>query len=319
MIQLTGRFLMMSFLILGSVIFCDHALAAKPVDLALNWKPEPEFGGFYQASNQGLYEKAGLQLKVIPGGAGQPIAQMLAAKKATFGIVAADELILARAQGAKIKAIFAVYQKDPQGFMVRADRPIQSLKELFQSPGTIALQKGLPYTLWLQKQYAPIRAKVVPYTGGITTFMRDPMFAQQCFIFSEPIAARREKLNPKVFLISESGFDRYLAVVAVHEDTLAQSPGDVDAFVKASREGWQQYLKDPSSTNVLMQKLNPSMDLATFNEAAREQMPFVETEETKKLGLGIMSAKRWAHLYEQLQEIKLAKPGLDPSTFLHQK
>lgn len=298
-----------------SLAFYSQASGGQTLDLALNWKPEPEFGGFYAASLNGTYKQEGLDLKIVPGGAGQPVAQMLASKKATFGIVAADELILARAAGAKIRAIFAVYQKDPQGFMVRADRNIKSLKELFQSEGTIALQKGLPYTLWLEKQFAPIRAKLVPYTGGVSLFVRDPQFAQQCFIFSEPIAARREKVEPKVFLIGESGFDRYLAVVAVHEDTLTQKPDTVQKFVRASQKGWAQYLKNAKDTNLAMQKLNSSLDLATFDEGAREQAPYIESGDTSKLGLGAMTEARWKKLYEQLQSIGLAKPGMKASDF----
>lgn len=121
---------------------------SKPtIDLALNWKPEPEFGGFYEgAMPNGEYEKAGLKVVVVPGGAGQPVAQMVAAKKVKFGISTADELIIARNQGAKIVGVFAVYQTDPHAFMVRPSRKIKTLKELFQTEGTIAMQNGLPYT-----------------------------------------------------------------------------------------------------------------------------------------------------------------------------
>jgi NitT/TauT family transport system substrate-binding protein len=284
-------------------------------ELALNWKPEPEFGGFYEALNGGAYERAGLKVTILPGGAGQPVTQMVAAKKVEFGIAAADEIILARSQGAKVTALFAVYQEDPQGFMVHEERKIKTLKELFQSPGKIALQKGLPYTLWLEKRYAPVSATIVPYTGGITSFLRDPMFSQQCFITAEPIAASREGKNPRTLLISESGFNPYLAVVIAHEDTLKQSPDRVKRFIAATREGWKNYLVSPNRTNAAMQKINPSMDLATFEEGARIQKRFIETSDSRTKKLGSMEKKRWELLYEQLQELKLVKSGLDVSGF----
>lgn len=281
-------------------------------ELALNWKPEPEFGGFYEALLKQDYKKAGMpKFSILPGGAGQPVPQMVAAKKAMFGIAAADEVILARAQGAKIVALFAVYQEDPQGFMVHPEKKVNSLKELFQSEGTIALQKGLSYTLWIEKQYAPIKAKLVPYTGGITSFISDKTFSQQCFIFAEPIAARREGLKPKTFMISESGFNPYLAVVIAHEDTLKEKPELVKAFLKATRQGWEKYIRNPKTTNIAMQKLNPSMDLATFEEAARLQNDFIVSKETKQKGLGIMSFQRWKTLYDQMVELKLVKAGMD--------
>jgi NitT/TauT family transport system substrate-binding protein len=293
------------------VVFIALMLTSVSVfaeDLALNWKAEPEFGGFYEAAKIS-------HLKILEGGAGQPVTQMVAGKKVRFGIAAADEVILARAQGAKIVAIFAVYQNDPQGFMVHPERNFTSLKDMFQTDGVIAMQKGLPYTLWLEKKYGPFKAKIVPYTGGIASFIQDPKFSQQCFVTSEPLAARREKLNSKTFLISESGFNPYLSVVIVHEDTLKSDPGAVKSFVTATRTGWEHYLAHPESTNAMMQKLNPSMDLATFNEVANVQKPFIETPETQKAGLGTMSKARWDMLYNQLVELKLVKTGMKSTDF----
>jgi len=294
-------------------LFTSHALRAE--ELALNWKPEPEFGGFYEALKLNAYDKVGIHLTILPGGAGQPVTQMVAGKKVTFGIAAADEVILARAQGAKVVALFAVYQNDPQGFMVHPERNFTSLKDVFQSPGTVALQKGLPYTLWLEKIYQPIQAKLVPYTGGISSFIQDPLFSQQCFVTSEPLAAKKEKKESKTFLISESGFNPYLTVVIAHEDTLKEHPKLVKGFVEVTRKGWEGYLAHPEHTNTLMQKLNPTLGLATFNEVSLVQKPFIETQETKKMGLGVMSLRRWETLYHQLIELKLVNPNMDARSF----
>ena len=295
--------------------FGFQARAAHEVTLALDWKPEPEFGGFYEASLQHAYDQLGISVSILPGGAGQPVTQMVAGKKVKFGIAAANDVILARSQGAKVVALYAVYQNDPQGIMVHPERGFKSLKEVFQSSGTLALQKGLPYTLWLEKKFAPIKATVVPYTGGIASFLQDPQFSQQCFIFSEPLAAEREKMKSKTFLISESGFNPYLTVVIAHEDTVVAEPELVQKFLQGTQKGWTQYLKNPSKTNVEMQKINSSMDLATFNQAAQAQRSFIETPWTQKNGLGSMDLERWTTLYSQLVELKLVKPGMDPKSF----
>ena len=302
----------LSLVVQCSWVFFVSALAhAAQHDLALNWKPEPEFGGFYQAQIRQFYEKEGVTIRILPGGAGQPVAQMIAAKKATFGIVSGDEVILARAQGAKIVALFSVYQSDPHGFMVHPERNIRTLKELFQSEGTIALQMGLPFTLWLEKHYAPIRAKRVPYTGGIASFIRDKKFSQQCFITAEPIAARKEKLKPVTIPVSESGYDPYQTVVVTHEDMLRDHPEEVKGFLRAIRQGWEEYLKDPAAANLVMQKLNTTMDLETFAESAKIQKKLIENADTRKRGIGTMAQARWEKLYRQLVELKLVKPGMD--------
>src|SRR3954468_3463991 len=84
---------------------------ASKIRLALNWKPNPEFGGFYAAD----YAKHRLDVELLPGGAGTPTVQMIGAGSAEFGIVAGDEILLARARGNDVVALFAVFQQNPMG------------------------------------------------------------------------------------------------------------------------------------------------------------------------------------------------------------
>src|SRR5713101_6332308 len=102
--------------------------SSRKIRLALNWKPEPDFGGFYAAP----YQKYGLDVEILPGGAGTPTIQMVGAGSAEFGIVAADELVVARSQGNDVVALFAVFQNNPQGIMVHASRKLTSLGDVFK-------------------------------------------------------------------------------------------------------------------------------------------------------------------------------------------
>ena len=54
-----------------------------------------------------------------------------------------------------------------------------------------------------------------------------------------------------------------------------------------------------------MQTLNPNMDAETFAAAAEAQRPLIETDETKKSGLGVMTLERWDTLCRQLVELKV--------------
>jgi NitT/TauT family transport system substrate-binding protein len=62
-----------------------------------------------------------------------------------------------------------------------------------------------------------------------------------------------------------------------------------------------------------MQKLNPSMDAETFAAIARKEREFIETKETRKIGLGRMTEARWKTLGEQLVEIGLTRKLPDAS------
>jgi NitT/TauT family transport system substrate-binding protein len=279
----------------------DPAGAAR-IKLALNWVPEPEFGGFYAARDGGAYKKAGLDVEIQGGGAGVPVVQMVAAGQADFGVVGADEVLTARDRGADVIPLFAVYQTSPQGLMVHASRGAKSIPDVLAS-GTLALEPGLPYAAFLKKKHGFDRAKIVPYDGGVARFVADKDFAQQCFVTSEPIAAKQKGSDPQVFLVADEGFNPYVAVVITRRALFKEQPDRVRAFARATQEGWRTYLDDPAAANAAMGKLNTSMSAETFAAAAAAQRPLIETDETKKRGLGTMTRARWDTLAKQLVEL----------------
>jgi NitT/TauT family transport system substrate-binding protein len=227
---------------------------------------------------------------------------MVASGQVDFGIAGADEILTARARGVDVLPLFAVYQTSPQGIMAHASRGAKGIADVLKS-GTVALEPGLPYAAFLKKKYGFDKVKVVPYDGGVARFVADKDFAQQCFITSEPIAARRQGAAPAVFLVADEGFNPYLAVVITRRELWKQHPERVRAFVAAVREGWRAYLDNPGPANAVMGKLNTTMDAETFAAAAQAQAPLIETDETRSRGLGAMSRERWETLGQQLVEL----------------
>ena len=300
-LALVALFALLVVVLLGCSKAPDPAGAAR-IKLALNWVPEPEFGGFYAARDGGAYKKAGLDVEIQGGGAGVPVVQMVAAGQADFGVVGADEVLTARDRGADVIPIFAVYQTSPQGLMVHASRGAKSIPDVLAS-GTLALEPGLPYAAFLKKKHGFDKAKIVPYDGGVARFVADKDFAQQCFVTSEPIAAKQKGSDPQVFLVADEGFNPYIAVVITRRALFKEQPDRVRAFARATQEGWRAYLDDPAAANAAMGKLNASMSAETFAAAAAAQRPLIETDETKKRGLGTMTRARWDTLAKQLVEL----------------
>lgn len=276
--------------------------------LQLNWKPEPQFGGFYAAMVNHDYEKEGLDVLVDAGGAGTPTVQMVGSGTAEFAVVSADQLVIARSQGNDIVALFAVYQDCPQGLMTRASRGFKQIGDIFKNDGTVAMEKGLPYAQLLEKDYAFSKVKIVPSPGGsITQFQQDPNFTQQCFVTSEPLAAKKAGIETKTFLVKEAGYNPYTTVLVTSGDVLRKDPKKVLAMVRACRAGWEEYLRDPGPANQAMMQLNTGMDADTFADSAQVQKPLIVTEEIKGQPLGTMSQQRWETLIKQLVDLKVVE------------
>ena len=283
--------------------------SSEPLTLQLNWKPEPQFGGFYAAE----YAKHGVNVTVAPGGAGAPTIELLGAGKVAFGIVSADEIPKAREEGIKIVGLFAVYQTHPQGILTQAKRGFKTIEDVFRSPGTLAMERGLPYSDFLKNKYGFDQLKIVPSPFGDLSVLRtDPTYAMQCFVTSEPLAAKKAGLDVSTFLIADSGYNPYATVLATTDDYAKAHPDVVKNVVAAVADGWRDYLADPSKTNTAMAKLNPTMDDATYSESAGAQKSLIENDETKTNGLGSMTIARWQTLIDQLRSLDVIKTTIKP-------
>jgi NitT/TauT family transport system substrate-binding protein len=278
--------------------------AGKPLVLALNWKAEPQFGGFYAAQAKGFYKDKQLDVKIVEGGSGTPTIQMLMAGKVDYAIVSADEVVIAHARGATdIIALFATYQTNPQGIMTHAERGFKSLEDVLHTPGVLLWQAGLPYAQFFKQKYSPMKVARAPYFGGIANFQKDPTLSQQCFVTSEPLTAQAAGLKVKTFLVADSGYNPYTTVLVTTRTRWKASPQQVKDMVDAVRSGWNDYLQQPEPTNVLMQSLNKAMTAETFTRSAEAQKPLIKADGSARVG--DMTLARWQTLAEQLQQIKV--------------
>ena len=294
------------------LLFSAQCFAADKVRLQLNWIPEPEFGGIYQAKIDGSFAKHGIDADITPGGAGAPTWQLVASGRVDFAVASADEVFVAHQQKADVVALFATYQICPQGIMVHASRHLTSLADLYKAGGKLAVEPGLPYVNFLNKLYGPTKLELVTYDGGIATFLRDPMVSQQCFVTSEPIAAKRGGGDPQTFLIADAGYNPYTAVVITRADYAHTHAAIVKNVAAGLKDGWAAYLADPTKANEAMAKLNPEMDIDTFAAAAAAQKPLIETAETKDAGLGCMNDDRWKTLGKQLVDLGVITSAASP-------
>jgi NitT/TauT family transport system substrate-binding protein len=319
-IRMTKRnALMGAFCLLAATFFCgcdknrgsSASANSGNVKLTLDWKPEPEFGGFYAANQDGAFSKHGLNVAIAPAGEGADTWQLVATGQTDFATSTADQVLIARKQGADVVAIFAVYQTFPQGIMVHQARGFKSIKDVFGNSGVL-LAEDNSWLHFLQNKFPPVQVKIANYSGGISEFLAKKDYSQQCFVTSEPILAKHQGGDPQTFLIADEGFNPYTTVVICSGDFWRAHPEKVKSMAAACREGWRDYLDHPDPVNATMHGLNQDMDLQTFGEAAVAQKPLIETDETKANGLGTMTPQRWKDLADQLVKLGVIDGSVNP-------
>jgi hypothetical protein len=75
--------------------------------------------------------------------------------------------------------------------------------------------------------------------------------------------------------------------------------------VRALREGWKRYLKEPSKYNPAIAKLNPAMSPEAMELAAKKQHDLVAPRKDGEVGW--MERERWSTLAAQMKELGMVK------------
>lgn len=272
--------------------------------IALNWFPEAEHAGFYAAQAEGLYKAKGLDVRLIPGGPGAPVLQQVATGRVDFGVSNADEVLIARAQGVPVVAVFAPIQTSPRVIMVHEESGIKDLAGLRNL--TLAIEPQAPFTDFLKKKLPLTGVRFVPYTGSVAPFLADRNFAQQAYGISEPHVAIEKGARVVNLYVSELGYDPYTSVLVVSEKTLKDS-ALVAKVVAASQEGWKKYLEKAHAADSLLKKANSQVDQGTLDYGHAQLLKLCRNADTERFGVGVQTAARWNDLRANLVSLGVLK------------
>ena len=283
-----------------------EAKAPLKLSIQLDWMPEPEFGGLFAAKELGLFDKAGLEVTIIPGAPGVPGAQMVASGTCEIAVLSCDQILTTRSQGGDIVAIYATMETNPTAVMVHDSNPAKTLKDVWTSGLTVITEPGLPWVQVMNLKYGTAGVKIVPSTGGLTSFMADPMLAQSVFVTSEPLTMKMNKIAVRCINVAESGYDPYVAVYSTRGEFLEKNLEALTRFAVAMQEGWRAYLAAPARFNATIAPLNPAM-VKAMNDAAATLGPYVETANGTPVALGSMDPKRWESVANQLVSTGILK------------
>jgi NitT/TauT family transport system substrate-binding protein len=284
-----------------------------PVTFQLDWYPQPEQGGFYDAFVKGYYKAEGLDVTILPGGPYVNGPQQIASNAAQFGMGSSDNVLQLVGDGSPIVAVGATMQHDPQGIMVHADSPVHTFADL--EGHTIAVKVGSTWVAYLEKRFQFHNLREIPATFSISNFLQDPNYIQQIFVTSEPFFARKAGAQVRTLLISDTGYDPY-RIFMTSTPFLSEHPDIVAKFARASLRGWRDYLNDPTAANEAISKLNPAMnkEQMAFTYQALKDGKFITGSDPTGSQLGQFDPARWQTMYRQLLDLGIVKKPYDPKT-----
>ena len=310
---------LLAALIVAACAVVPAQAADTRITFVTDWKAQAEHGGFYQALATGLYKKAGLDVRIRQGGPAVNVPQILAGGAADMGIGSNGFIPLNMArEGVKVKAVMAVFQKDPQVLMTHPRKDVKKLADMKGKPILISDAATATFWPWLRAKYGFSDTQIRKYTFNLAPFLVDKNAIQEGYLSSEPYTVEKEgKFKPQVFLLADNGYPGYSNMVLAPQTLIDSNPKAVQAFVNATREGWISYLKgNPAPGNALIKRDNPDMTDALLKQAIQKLNAYglAFGSDAAKAGLGTMNDAHWKAFFDTM-----VKEGVYPKTLDYKK
>lgn len=280
------------------------------IRIQLDWRPEPEHGGLYQALVDGFFEEAGLKVVLIPGGTNIMVPQVVATGEAEIGQSASTQVIQFRKNGYPLKNIAGVFHRAPTGLMMHEDNPINSFEEL--AGKRIMARPEAVYIPYLKRKFN-MDFEVVPQSFGLGGFLSDKTFIQEGFYIAEPYFLEQKGARVKWLPLSDAGYSPY-AVLFSTDPFLKNHPEKVRAFLQAYIRGWDRYLEDGDAylrAHKAMERDNDSLTEG-FMEFSRNQIlenRLVRGSEADGEKIASIDPARIREEIEIMESIGVLKPG----------
>jgi len=290
------------------VIGIQSADAADKVTFLTSWYAQAEHGGFYQAKATGLYDKEGLDVTIKMGGPQVNGMQLLLGGEADVIMGYDFQVLTGLSKGLPVITIGTSFQKDLQGMMTHAD--VKDLGDLKDKTILVATSGRTSWWPWLKHKFGYTDDQTQPYTFNLQPFFADDKIAQQSYPSSEPFQAIQKGVPVNFFLFADYGYPPYGTTMVTTTKFVAEHPDVARRFVKASMEGWKNYLEgDPASANALIKADNPNMSDAqiAFGIKRMNELHIVDGGDAKSMGIGIITEARWKASYDLM-----VKEGLLP-------
>jgi len=265
------------------------------ITFSLDFIPLGRHAPWYAGIAEGYYKDEGLDVSIIPSQGTAQTIQAVEAGTAQLGFTDVPSLVLARANGAKLKMVAVNYEKAPYAiFSLNPGANVTTAKQLEGlalgsgagsfTPKVIAgfmTQQGLDASkLSIANVAPPARA---------TALLSGQVPAIEFFVMSKPgleASAKEKGAELRTFLLADHGLKLYSNGIVATDDYLSKNADLVKRFVRASLKGWQFALHNPDKAAQdqikFVQSINPQTEVVELGVVK----DLAVTPATEKNGLG---------------------------------
>ncbi len=253
--------------------------SAQSLRVMLDWFPNADHVGLYQALADGDFKRAALDVHVqVPSDPSAPL-KLLAAGKIDVAISYEPEVLLARNAGEPLVSIGAIAQKPLTSIVSIGSKGITSAAQL---RGKTVGDAGISYqhaylTTILKKAGVPdgsvketnVGSNLVPalLSGHVDAVLG-------AYWNYEAIQLAQQHKHPHVIRMDQVGVPPYdELVVVVRRATIANDPDAIRRFVQALGRGYESVRENPAAAVQNLVKASPGLDPKLQLASVRATLP----------------------------------------------
>src|SRR5438105_2505286 len=238
----------------------------QSLTLMLDWFPNADHVGIYQALANGDFEKAGLNVHIqVPSDPALPLT-LLEAGKTDVAISYEPEVLLARNKGEPLVSVAALVQQPLTSIVSIGSKHIKTASQL---RGKRVGDAGIPYQrayLTTILSHADIPAKSVNEINVGSNLVPAMLSGRVdatigAYWNYEAIQLARMHKHPNVIRMDQVGVPTYDELVVVaRKSTVVNHPDEIRRFVQALARGYQAVRRDPQTAVNNLVRANPGLE-----------------------------------------------------------
>ena len=221
---------------------------------SLDFIPLGRHAPWYAALAEGYFREEGLDVSIIPSQGTAQTIQAVESGTANIAFVDVPSVVLARANGSRLKMVAVNYQKAPYAIFslsngANVTEPKQ-LEGLNLGSGAGSFTPKVIEGFMAQKGLDPSKLKItnIAPPARASALLSGQVPAIEFFVMAKPGlegGAKDAHTRATTFLLSDHGLDLYSNGLAASEDYLARNGDVVKGFVRAGLKGWKFALANP--------------------------------------------------------------------------
>lgn len=293
----------------------------EKVTVRLDWVTWGGHAPFYLPMAKGWYKAAGLDVEIEPGNGSVTTVQLVGAGNFDIGHASLAVMMLGRDKGMSVRAIAGFVRKNDIGLVVPMDSPIRSPKD--------TAGKKLLYTAGSLE--APFIDKFLA-AGGLTrdkvdlvnvdaaaktpTYVKGEADGEFTSVpYALPYTAARPSRG---VLFADYGLQTPGFGLFSTEDRIKARGAVLGKFATLVSGAWEYITsghEDEGVQAVIAAKPEEKLDRKVLREHIEVFRPYLTSDASKGLPVGVMAPQDWQLAVEAMTEVKMIQPGAKAGDF----